>query len=537
MQPTWSYSDNSNTLVNSCSPQLGDLFEYGACVYPNKVAIADHRNNFSFSEIHELVHRYSVLLKNKFDIEAGQTVLVLTTKDCLVPVIAIALWRLGAVYAPVDSNSPVDRLLGIANNLHAKLIIDFSNNADMSAAGVAHLQFDSMLGQSKDYVKLKPLPSYSHKNDDVAYVIHTSGSTGVPKGVQISSQSLKQYFYAHNQVLQFNEQSRVFSLSPFHFDVSIEDTILPLSVGAFVYQYNRLHQGQIIRKTLIKQDVTHLIAVSTILTMMSEQHDAINRESFPNLKMVMTGAEVCAPNVINLWKKALPDTRVINAYGPTEVTIVSTCYTVERVEEHRESAYPIGKPLDGVAVLILDEKDQDVSLGTAGELCLGGAQVMQGYLNRAEENDRCLFTRNGIRFYRSGDICFMNSDGNIEFVGRNDSEVKLNGRRIHLGEIQQQCLSINGVARVAVGLINQDGKSRIGAVIVSDNNKIIDKVEKHLVTVLPVYMIPMVWGLSSSVSLSSSGKTNDAALLAKLSESQKIKNRKLHLLQEEAICE
>ncbi|WP_217564596.1 amino acid adenylation domain-containing protein [Vibrio cholerae] len=535
MQPAWSYVDPDKEDPKKTNPELGDLFEYGAKHLPTKAAIADHRTEYSFSELNNLTNQFAYLLQQEFKVAFGDHVLVLTTKHCLVPAVAVALWKLGAIYVPVDGDSPSDRVAGIAKNVQPKLVINFTGeDLQTKELSIPNMSIDSLVGASHCVDPEKTFSAYQHQNEEIAYIIHTSGSTGVPKGVQISVGSLKQYFHAHNEVLRFNQASRVFSLSPFHFDVSIEDTLLPLSVGAYVYQYNRLHHGGIIRNMLIKQNVTHLIAVSTILTMMSDEPEKISRSNFPSLQMVMTGAEVCAPKVINLWKKALPETRVINAYGPTEVTIVSTCYTIEELEEDRDIAYPIGLPLKGVSSLLLNEDGDEVTHGEPGELCLGGGQVMSGYLNRPEEDAKRLFDREGIRYYRTGDICFLNARRELQFVGRNDDEVKLNGRRIHLGEIQQQCLAIEGVERVSVGVIGQQDSAsssrQIAAVIVSTQPDIVEQVEKHLLGVLPGYMIPRVWGIKDSVSLSSSGKSNDKFLLEQLSQSQDAIQAKIHYL-------
>lgn len=518
MTPNWYYFDSENENVrNLCNPVLGDLLEYGLQL-PKKIAVSDHRQHFTFAELDQLSRQMSLLLRERFTLKPGQRVMILTQKNCLVPAVAIALWQLGVIYAPFDGDSPIDRIASVAKQLQPALVIDFNESRggcevlDCPRLTLAELQLCS------NYAIPSNLSSHQYKDDDVVYILHTSGSTGQPKGVQITERNLKSYFRAHNQVLQFNRTAKVFSLTPFHFDVSIEDTLLPLSVGATVYQYNRLHQGALMCKTLVQQNVSHLIAVSTILTMISEDETQICRKNFPQLSMVMTGAEVCAPKVINLWKQRLPETRVINAYGPTEVTIVATCHTINRVESERELAYPIGRPLSGVNVLLLDEHGQDVMVGKAGELCLGGDQVMLGYLNRPQENEARLFIRDGIRYYRTGDICVMNPDGNLQFVGREDGEVKINGRRIHLGEIQQQCMAVAEVERAAVGVHQQDGKTLITAVLISVKSNIVETVKVHLMSLLPPYMMPVIWGVCTKVTLSASGKNNDKQLLTKLGQ-------------------
>ena len=529
MMPDWTYFDSAHPVnLQQASSQrpgaaltnlaLGDLLAVGLH-RPDKIAILDHRQHYSFAQLDNLSRQIAGLLAEHYGLQPGQPVMMLTQKHCLVPALAIALWRLGLIYAPFDGDSPAERIVTVAGQLLPGLLIDFTDKRDgLAGLGCPCLSLTELLRDCADVSVAPKLPSHQYADHDVVYILHTSGSTGEPKGVQITERNLKQYFRAHNQVLRFTEQAKVFSLTPFHFDVSIEDTLLPLSLGATVYQYNRLPQGAVMRKTLIAQQVTHLIAVSTILTMISEDANQICRENFPYLDMVMTGAEVCAPKVINLWKLRLPETRVINAYGPTEVTIVATCYTIETVEPDRELAYPIGQPLAGVAVLLLNEQGQPVAEGQAGELCLGGDQVMLGYLNRPDETAARIFSHAGIRYYRTGDRCYIDVDGQLQFVGRDDGEVKINGRRIHLDEVQQQCMAVAGVERAAVGVHRHQDKEWVSAVLVAADAAIVERVKSHLIRILPAYMVPVIWGHADKIRLSASGKSNDKELLTQVGQ-------------------
>ena len=529
MIPDWTYFDSQPPvhLQQSSSPHgkaqltnlaLGDLLSVGLR-RPDTIAILDHRQQYSFAQLDSLSRQIAGLLAEHFSLQPGQPVLILTQKHCIVPAVAIALWQLGLIYAPFDGDSPPERIVTVAGQLLPGLLIDFTEQRDgLAGLNCPRLSLTELLRDCADFAGAPQLPSHQFANQDVVYILHTSGSTGEPKGVQITEGNLKQYFRGHNRVLRFTQQSKVFSLTPFHFDVSIEDTLLPLSVGATVYQYNRLPQGAVMRKTLIQQQVTHLIAVSTILTMISEDENQICRANFPDLEMVMTGAEVCAPKVINLWKQRLPEARIINAYGPTEVTIVATCYTIETVEPDREVAYPIGQPLAGVAVLLRNEQGQAVADGEVGELCLGGAQVMLGYLNRPDETAARIFSHAGIRYYRTGDRCYVDGDGQLQFVGRDDGEVKINGRRIHLGEVQQQCLAVAGVERAAVGVHPHQGKEMISAVLVAADAACVERVKSHLARLLPAYMVPVIWAHADKIRLSASGKSNDKQLLTELGQ-------------------
>jgi acyl-CoA synthetase (AMP-forming)/AMP-acid ligase II len=252
--------------------------------------------------------------------------------------------------------------------------------------------------------------------------------------------------------------------------------------------------------------------------MITEDGRHVTREQFPCLEMVMTGAEVCDPGVINLWKSRLPEVRVINAYGPTEATIVCLTHEIERSDPGRRSAYPIGRPLRGVAARIMDDEDEVREVGVAGELWVGGEQVMRGYFDQAEETARRVVEVDGVRHYRTGDVCSYDEDGNIVFRGRNDDEVKLAGRRIHLGEIRQIALSCPGVDRAAVALVQRDGRDLIALVVMAEARQVTADVEALLASLLPEYMRPTLVAWSPALTISSTGKTDEGRLIGRLAE-------------------
>jgi amino acid adenylation domain-containing protein len=361
-------------------------------------------------------------------------------------------------------------------------------------------------------------PAVAHEPEDTAYIIFTSGSTGAPKGVEISVASLVAYFGNHNEVLRFTPASRVFSLSPFHFDVSIEDTLLPLSLGAYVHQFRGVHAGAVMRAVITRERITHLIAVSTLLTMITEGGRQVTREKFPGLEMVMTGAEVCDPGVITTWKTQLPEVRVINVYGPTEATIVCVAHEIERADPERTSSYPIGKPLRGVAARLVTDGAEVREPGQVGELWIGGEQVMLGYFGQPEETARRVVEVDGVRYYRTGDLCSYDENGDLVFHGRNDDEVKLAGRRIHLGEIRQLALGCPGVGRAAVALVPRRGRDVIALVVMAPDQAVLADVERLLTDLLPEYMRPGLVAWSPELTVSSTGKTDENRLMRRLAE-------------------
>lgn len=496
------------------APALGDLFKASAINWPGRIAVDDGSNSYTFAQLEDGAQAVAAWLTEQ-NVVAGERVAILAEKRAVMPILAIAIWKCGAVYVPLDATQPAARLGRLLARLKPKVVIALDKRTPIEPHGcwLGKQQLDSILS--------KPVPTFAtvaHQPEHAAYIIFTSGSTGEPKGVEISVASLLAYFGNHNEVLRFTPNSRVFSLSPFHFDVSIEDTLLPLSLGAFVYQFRNVHAGAIMRAILVREKITHLIAVSTLLTMITEDGSHITREKLPSMEMVMTGAEVCDPGVINLWTRKLPGTRVINAYGPTEATIVCLTYEIEHEDTERKTAYPIGRPLRNVQVKIMEDDIELHERGLTGELWIGGEQVMRGYFDQPEETARVVINIGGVPFYHTGDICSYDENGNVVFHGRRDDEVKLAGRRIHLGEIRQITLSYPGVERAAVALIRRNNRDVIALVIMSEVQRMVMEVEGHLANLLPEYMRPTLIAWSPTLTVTSTGKTDERLLIERLKE-------------------
>ncbi|WP_168798075.1 amino acid adenylation domain-containing protein [Pacificoceanicola onchidii] len=488
---------------------LGNLLAYGLENTPDKDAITDGKQTLSFAQLEALAWRIASRLR-AHGTNPGDRVAVIATKSALMPALALAIWKCGAVYVPLDQDAPVARLDTLVARIRPSCVLALEK--PYAAAICPVIQPEEIAALAANKSTPKPFDIPARAPDDLAYIIFTSGSTGTPKGVEITHENLSRYFVAHNEVLRFTPASRVLSFAPFHFDVSIEDTLLPLAIGAFSYQYRGLYMGAIIRKIMASQKITHMIAVSTILTLISTPLQSIAASSFPELEMVMTGAEVCDPKIINTWVSALPNARVINAYGPTEATIVCLCHHIKAADTGREASFPIGTPLRDVSLLLLDEDGNDAN---EGELCIGGPLVMAGYFERPDLTAEVIFERDGLRYYRSGDICKRLDDGTIQFVGRRDDEVKLKGKRIHLGEIRQLALSLPGIDRVAIGLVERREKE-IALIAFSEDAGALPRLRQYLAMQLPAYMRPTILAQGAEITLSTSGKTDEKTLLKRL---------------------
>jgi amino acid adenylation domain-containing protein len=492
---------------------LSRLFEYGMVEFSFRPAISDGELTYTFAQLENGARRIASLLR-QVGVREGTRVAVLTAKRAYIPMFAAAAWKVGAVYVPIDGDNPPARIERLLCQLKPSVVLGEGVDRAKAPEGVPTFASARLL----ECAASESAPPWGDcplvNESEPAYIIFTSGSTGTPKGVMISHGSLLDYFYNHNQVLRFTQQSRVLSFAPFHFDVSIEDTFLPLSLGAFVYQYRGMPIGVLVRRVLQQQKITHVIAVSTVLTVITSG-SPLTSEMLPDLEMVMTGAELCDPRIINTWKTNFPRARVINVYGPTETTIVCTAYTIERPEENRSYAYPIGRPLDGVLLKLVGENGEINEPGIDGELWIGGPQAMIGYFEEPEETAKAVVVRDGVRFYKSGDICRFAADGCLEFVGRRDEEIKLAGRRINLREISQLALAYG--SRAFAGVLNSDNKRQLALVLVSDHGiEVLDRVRSYLSEQLPEYMRPHVFAYVGQPVFTSTGKTNESQLMTLL---------------------
>ena len=522
---------------------LGELFSIGCALRPDEPAVADGKSVFSFRELERGATRLAHRLEAA-GVVRGSRVVVFGAKNAIMPVTAVAAWKLNAIYIPLDGSMPFARAHALLDRIKPQAIIalDGTVGADARLADTLITRIDEqqLVEMLSDPQPVEPLSRGLQPDEHApAYIIFTSGSTGTPKGVEVSVGSLRSYFRNHNKVLRFDASSRIFSLAPFHFDVSIEDTLLPLSVGAYVFQFRGVHAGAIMRATLSRENVTHLIAVSTLLTLITGGPGDLRRESFPLLRAVMTGAEVCDPAIINAWKTSLPSVQLFNAYGPTEATIVCMNYEIEAADIKRSSAYPIGRPLDGVHAIVVDHASgQRISThGVSGELWIGGPQVMNGYFDQPEETAKVVVERDGVRYYRTGDICSYEACGEIIFHGRADDEVKISGRRVHLGEVRQMILALPGVSRAAVAVVTRNGRDQIGAVAMAADMGILAQIEKHLAEQLPEYMRPSVLAWSPEPQMTSTGKTDEKSIIERLKQALKCSDGRYFTLSAQQIFE
>lgn len=422
----------------------------------------------------------------------------------------IAIAKAGATAVPIDHSQPPARVLRIIEQAHATIVVN-ATPEPLAVPDTAVIAVDTRVGQSP---RLRQAMQGVAGND-AAYIIFTSGTTGTPKGVVVEHRSLAHLIAWHNAHFEMNPTCRTTLIGGVGFDVTQWEIWSPLAAGASIHileDSDRANPGALLR-FYTKHAITHAY-VPTVLV-----PSVVRAPQPPGLKLryLFTAGEALHP----LATDHLSYT-VVDYYGPTEATIFSTYHVLGPGAEHRPAS--IGVPIAGVEAFVVDESLNDVPSGVAGELCLAGIGVARGYLDDPDLTDQ-RFVRHahqGQRLYRTGDIARRLPDGTLQFLGRGDSQVKIRGHRVELGEIESTLMRHPSVDATAVIADVGAAGIRLAAFIVPATHSSQDAVIRDLRTDLrreiPDYMLPATYHCLDSLPVTANGKTDKSALRGLLHE-------------------
>ncbi len=420
----------------------------------------------------------------------------------------LAVLKAGSAFLPIDPYYPKERIKYMVKDSGLKLIITTNEYLEKipQSANIAIILIDEVEVTKFSDVNLE----LDITPDNLAYIIYTSGSTGMPKGTMLAHKGLCNLANVQKKAFDISNESSVMQFSSLSFDASVWETVMALLNGASLQLTTKdiVSSGNELSNLLETEKVTTITLPPSVLSV-------LEYKELPNLKTIITAGEAVSNELVLQWGS---NRKFFNAYGPTETTVCASMFLCN--EKTYPKGPPIGKPIDNFRLYILDENLNLVPGGVPGELCVGGVGLARGYLNRpditAEKFIPDLFSeKKGERIYRTGDLVKYLPDGNIEFLGRIDHQVKVRGFRIELGEIDAQVRKIENVVDTTV-VVREDGtnEKRIVVYIVlsSDENMDVQMYRSKLSEVLPDYMIPSAFVKLDKIPLTPNGKIDKTAL-------------------------
>jgi amino acid adenylation domain-containing protein/non-ribosomal peptide synthase protein (TIGR01720 family) len=430
-------------------------------------------------------------------------------------VAVLGILQAGAAYLPIEATLPAERINYLLVQGEAEIVVTQSS-LDQKLTWPSDVQRVCIGKEELSGESTTPLPAVQ-KPEDLAYVIFTSGSTGQPKGVMIDHRG------AVNTVLDINRRfcvgpnDRVLALSSLSFDLSVYDIFGLLAAGGTIVvpeaasRRDPNHWADMIAR----HRVTIWNSVPALMNIQVDHLSERGRDALESLRLVMMSGDWIPVSLPDRIRELIHDVEVISLGGATEASIWSILYPIEAVDPSWKSI-PYGRPMWNQSWQILNERLEPCPVWTVGELYIGGIGLAQGYWHDEQKTNRSFIThpRTGERLYRTGDLGRYLPDGNIEFLGREDSQVKIQGYRIELGEIEA-ALEDHPDVRAAVvnALGEQRGSKRlIGYVVPEQTTPAIAQLQQHLKAKLPEYMIPQTFMFLDKLPLSSNGKVDRRAL-------------------------
>jgi arthrofactin-type cyclic lipopeptide synthetase C len=501
---------------------IHELFEQQAARTPGATAVAFEDDELSYSELNRRANRLAHFLRG-LGVGPDERVALCVERGFEMVVALLAVLKAGGAYVPLDPAYPEERLRFLLEDSAPVALLTQGHLRELLAGLSPALPVLDLTAENSPWNEL-PETNLDPRgigltSSHLTYVIYTSGSTGVPKGVLVEHANLFNTLVATSSQLRLGSQDRIPFVSGQAFDISLFELLTVLTVGGTVEIWRHEQSLDVTRTVRSLQRITVLHAVPTL---MREIVSAIeSQQASTSVRLALTGGDAVPRALIEEMRHAFGEASVQVLYGPTETAILATDFDCSNSSGGLKNP-PIGRPLANVRVYILDTNLEPVPVGVAGELYISGAGVARGYLNRpgltAEKFVCDPFSSDpGARMYRTGDLGRRLADGNIEFVGRNDFQVKLRGYRIELGEIEARLAEYPAVREAAVIAREEAaGDKRLVAYYTLRNAEApsTEQLRAHMLATLPEYMVPAAYVWLEKLPLTANGKLNRKALPA-----------------------
>ena len=508
---------------------LHQLFEAQVERTPQSTAVVFEDRKLTYAELNRRANSLARRLRS-LGASADSIVGICMERSLEMVVACFAVLKAGAAYLPLEPSLPHGRLRQIIADAGTQCVLTQQHVIEkLAGEDVTLVAVDSeweQIAKHRDedlHIAIAP--------DNLAYVLYTSGSTGVPKGVMISHRSICNHMLWMQDTFEFSEADRILQKTPFSFDASVWEFYAPLFVGACLVMarpWEHTNPAYLVQK-VADEGITVLQLVPSMLTQMLQRQDL---DECRGLRTVFCGGEALSRTLMDDFFSKL-SAGLCNLYGPTEASIDAVIWTCS--SEDGGHSVPIGRPVANTRAYVVDAVGEVVPVGVNGELLLGGAGLARGYLQRAELTAERFIPdgfsgRAGGRLYRTGDLCRYRADGVLEYLGRLDQQVKVRGYRIELGEVESVLSSHPDVRECAV-MVNQQ---RLLGYVVTDADA--SELRRFMGQRLPEYMVPAQFVPVARLPLNANGKVDRKALAHAESSDSRTEYRAPRTPFEEIVC-
>ena len=475
--------------------------------YGDKNAFCINDTFFSYNELAKRISKIRKALRSSNN--KSNNIGLVANDDIETYASIFAIWLEGFAYVPLHPQQPIERSLEIISQANIDLVIDSNDKlvfSGISTIKSADLVFEEFMLEPKTI-----------SEQALAYILFTSGSTGKPKGVPIMRSNvgafMKSFFEAGFEI---NTSDRCLQSFDLTFDVSVQSYLVPLTRGActFTIPHNQIKYSYVFG-LMDDHKLTFSVMAPSMLRYLRPYFDELNVQS---MRYCILTAEASPVDLVDEWSECIPNAEIFDFYGPTEATIYCTYYKYNRKakNKHLNGMLSIGRAMNGITALIMDESGNVLERNQKGELCIAGDQLTPGYWDNPEKTKESFFEKewkgSTHRFYKTGDSCFFDNDGDIMYAGRLDYQVKIQGYRIELGEIEHHAREyVKGQNAIAVAFENKTGNNEIALFIegeLNDSTGLLQNLKQRM----PYYMIPTKILVAEKFPLNTNGKVDRNSL-------------------------
>ena len=508
-----------------------NFFEETAKKYPRYIAVDDHGEKTTYRKLDQEANKLANFIR-KLNILPNNRICILLEKNINQYLSILGILKSGACWVPLSKNFPDERLKSIISNIKPSLIITdkeslIKHNKILSKINIltidGNIEHKENVFSKKDYInESKIKPKNINTSYDLAYIIFTSGSTGLPKGVMISHQNTSEYLRNKSSYFKPKVKLRFAHISEITFDPSIFDIFVCWTHAGTVVPFNknsyRINPNNFF---LNNKKINVIFSLPSFVNKLLDETDDNKTSCLRNLKHIIFTGEPIPKDLTNKIYKKFKDIQIYNAYGTTETSIISNWNVVNK-KLGKEKHISIGNVLPNIKYLLIDENGNPNK--NKGEICFSGEQISNGYWDNEYLNNKHFIrlSDNGkyfIKYYKTGDIVRKDNSGNLYLDGRVDNQVKINGYRIELEEIENNLNELNDVKNIVALTHSQNQKKKLFLFIFVDSNVDLKKVEINIANYIknnfPIYMVPSnIYYLQKDFPRNSNGKVDKNKLIS-----------------------